>query len=54
MLSLKEREGSGNGGEAVTTSERQELKGRWQVVGGLMSALVSWEVTSEGGLAGTI
>ena len=29
MLSLKEREGSGNGGEAVKTSERQELKGSW-------------------------
>ena len=43
-----------SGGEAVTTFERQELKGRWQVVGGLMSALVSWEATSEGGLAGTI
>ena len=42
------------GGCSVTTSERQELKGRWQVVDGLMPALVSWEATSEGGLTGTI
>ena len=47
--------GVGSGGEAVTTFERQEFKGRWQVVGGLMSALVSWEATSaEGGVTGTL
>ena len=60
MLSLKEREGSVNGEEAVktsekqevTTSERQELKGSWQVE---VSPLESWEVTSvSGGLAGRL
>ena len=47
MLLLKEREGSVNGGEAVTTSERQELKGRLHVVGCLLllvSPWKSWEV----------
>ena len=53
MLLLKEREGLVNGGgEAVTTSERQGLKGSWQVE---VSPLESWEVTSvSGGLAGRL
>ena len=43
------REGSGSGGDVEMTSERRELKGRWQV-----SALVNWEETSEGGPEGRI
>ena len=42
-----------NGGVAVTTSERQELKGSWQVE--VSPALENWEVTSvSGGLAGRL
>ena len=56
MRLLKEREGSENDGEGVTTSERQELKGSWQVVDSLLlvSLLESWEVTSVGGQAGRL